>query len=77
MEKAIDYMENLEVSLSNLARVCTVLSLMSDHPSRVSTETLRDCFRAFEDILDTKAQEIEKVVSEYYKTRSSEMDTKP
>ena len=70
MEKAIDYMEKLEVYLSNLASVCTVLSLMSDHPSRATTETIQDCFRAFGDILDAKAQEIETVVGEYYKGRA-------
>lgn len=76
MEKAIDYLENLEVSLSNLAGLCAALSLMSDHPSQASTGTIQDCFRAFEDILDTKAQEIEKVVSEYYRTRAGEPATK-
>ncbi|MBD5356536.1 MAG: hypothetical protein HDR88_05970 [Bacteroides sp.] len=77
MEKAIDYLEDLEVSLSNLAGLCTVLSLMSDHPSQASTETIRDCFRAFVDILDSKAQEIDEVVSEYYKARAGRLDTKP
>lgn len=77
MDKAIDYLENLEVYLSNLASLCTALSLMSNHPSRASTETIQDCFRVFEDILDTKAQEIEGVVSEYYKTRAGKPVTKP
>ena len=76
MDNAIDYLENLSLFLSNLARVCTALSLMSGHPSRASTETIQGCFRAFEDILDGKAQEIEEVLSEYCKAQSKNLATK-
>lgn len=70
MDKAIDYLEDLEVSLSNLAGLCTALSLMSDHPSRAPAETIQGCFLALVDILDSKTQEIEEVVSELCKARA-------
>lgn len=77
MDKAIDHLETLGLSLSNLAQLCTVLSLMQDHLSRASLETLRCCFYAIADILDMKAAEIEEVVGEYYRARTGEQANIP
>lgn len=70
MDKTIDYLEALGNSLWRLSRLCAALSCARDGTFRPSGETISASYEALCDILEDKANEIDGVVSEYYKARA-------
>lgn len=73
MEKTIDYLEDLGISLRRLSSLCDSLSCAQDGKHCLpSANTIAESYAALCDVLETKAKEIDLIVSEYYKIKSAE-----
>lgn len=75
MSNEVRYLEDLCTYLLNLSGLLNVLSCAWDGGLRPKAEDISYSCVALRDMLEGKAEEINKVVSEYYKTRTGEPDT--
>ena len=77
MDKAIDYLDDLSVELTQLSGLCNVLSCVGESNIEPSWESVGSSFRTIRDVLDGKVAEIEEMVSKWYKSQTGEPATKP
>lgn len=68
MNKVISYLEDLEAELVQLSGLCNALGCIGDSGSEPPIYDIAFSYRVIRDMLDGKAAEIDKVVSEYYET---------
>lgn len=77
MDKAIDYLDDLSVELTQLSGLCNVLSCVGESNVEPTWESVGCSFRTIRDVIDVKVAEIEAIVSEWYKSQSKGPVTKP
>lgn len=77
MDKPIDYLDDLSVDLEQLSGLCNVLSSVGESQMEPSWESVGDSFRTIRDMLDCKVAEIDKMVSEWYKSQAGKPAAKP
>lgn len=70
MDKAIDYLDDLSVELTQLSGLCNVLSCVGESNVEPTWESVGDSFRVIRDVIDVKVAEMEAIVSEWYKSQA-------
>lgn len=76
MEKTIDFLEELSLSLWRISQLCFLLSCTQRGDALPSEEVKSASYCALGDFLEDKSKEIDLVVSEYYKSRAEGPATK-
>lgn len=77
MDKAINYLDDLSVELTQLSGLCNVLCCVGESSIEPTWESVGYSFRTIRDVIDGKVAEIEAMVSEWYAAQVKEPATKP